>query len=197
MLSFIDLARTVISAVQKRNQENPDVKTADKTVFETMEKEVEDIDRNTNTSSDTSRAEAYKEMRRRMEKIQKSNEADPHVETADSSVFDEMQRQIEELNRKIEQQQQNQTSGQANTDGYQAKNESRAVTNSNGGSLEIRKTPSMGASKLDVRIPDGTLLQILEHSDQSIILDGQKSTFVFVNYNGHKGWILDSYLNMN
>ena len=72
----------------------------------------------------------------------------------------------------------------------------QAMTNSPG-SLALRDAPSMGAGKLDFRVPNKSLLNILEYSENSIILDGKKSRFVLIEYQGQQGWILESYLNFN
>ena len=66
-----------------------------------------------------------------------------------------------------------------------------------GGSLALRTAPEMGAPQTNFRIPDKTLLKIIQYSDNSINLDGRKSRFVLVDYNGQRGWILENYLNFN
>lgn len=196
MLNFINLARTVIKAVQSRNEENPNVKTADKSVFENMEKKVVEIEQVAQKDNTRSRADIYEEMRKRMQEVQLENEADPNIETADNSVFEDMQREIEELKKKVEAQQQaSHTSDASHTN--TAGSEMLAVINSMGGSLELRLEPNMGSAKSQVRVPDNATIQILGYSDNSIILDGRESKFVFVDYNGNRGWLLDSYLNRN
>jgi len=198
MISFINLAKSVIKAVQNNNKANPEVKTADESVFKDLEKHVEAVDNDYDMTSTNSRADAYKEMRRRMEEVQHTNEADPHVETADKSVFEEMQKQIEELQRKIENQSSDKEVPRHQTDHTQPsppQDGMLAFVNGMGGSLALRTEPSMGASQIDFRVPDNATVKVIQHSDQSIILDGKKSTFVYVEYNGTRGWILDSYLN--
>jgi hypothetical protein len=188
MFNFANLAKTVIKAIQNSNDSNPNVKTVDKSVFEKMEKHAEEVEHEVNDTNHTrSRADVYKEMNRRMEEVRRENEMDQNVETADASVFDEMQRKIEELQKKIDQQ-------AGSTPGGVATNAALAVVNSNGGSLELRMGPDMGADKHTMRVPHNATIKILERSDKSIFLDGKQSNFVYVDYNGTQGWLLDSYL---
>jgi len=161
-----------------------------------------------------SRADIYEEMRKRMEEVRVENEADPEIETADNSVFADMQKQIEELQRKIEAQEGGNMGAEEHvhdahvpdvfhsnagspTPAPSAAEEMMAVTNSMGGSLALRMEPNMGAQEHPIRVPDNALLQILGFSDNSIHLDGKETRFVFVDYNGTRGWLLDSYLNRN
>jgi len=210
MMNFFNLAKAIIKGVQTKNEANPDVKTADKSVFENMEKQMEDIDNTVVKDNTRSRADIYEEMRRRMKDVQVENEANPEVETADSSVFADMSKQIEELKRKIEEQNagnipaersygnsQSTDNAPGHTGTPSSAQEMMAVTNSMGGSLELRMEPNMGAAKHNVRVPDNALIQILGYSDNSIMLDGRESKFVYVDYNGSRGWLLDSYLNRN
>lgn len=188
MLSFVNLAKSLILAVQKNNKENPEVKTADESVFKDLENEVEQVNKDYDMTSSNSRADAYKEMRRRMEQVQQNNEANPDVETAHSSVFEEMQRKIEALQRQLESQQ-----NPAQT--QQSSNQALAFVHGMGGSLALRTEASMGAPQIEVRVPDNATVTILQQSNQAIVLDGEKSSFVYVDYNGTRGWILDAYLN--
>jgi len=202
MLNFFNLAKTLIDVVKTKNEKDENVKTADRKVFENMEEKIRDIDNTAAKDNTRTRAEIYEEMRRRMEEVRVENEADPEIETADSSVFDDMQRQIEELQKKVQEQEKvRENTGIAHTGhtapASSAAEEMMAVTNSMGGSLELRMEPNMGAQKHPVRVPDNALIQILGFSDNSIHLDGKESRFVFVDYNGTRGWLLESYLNRN
>ncbi len=203
MLNFFNLAKTIIDVVKNKNEADENVKTADRTVFENMEKKIRDIDTTVAKDNTRSRSDIYEEMRRRMEEVRVENEADPEIETADNSVFSDMQRQIEELQKKLESQEQvqeqvhvNESSGVSHSD-RSASDEMMAVTNSMGGSLELRMEDNMGAQKHPIRIPDNALIQILGFSENSIHLDGKETRFVFVDYNGTRGWLLESYLNRN
>ncbi len=205
MLNFFNLAKTLINVVKAKNETDENVKTADRTVFENMEEKIRGIEDTVEKDNTRTRADVYAEMRKRMEEVRIENEADPEIETADSSVFTDMQKQIDELQKKLEAQESANTkvgtadvfrSNTGNAAPSSAE-EMMAVTNSMGGSLELRLEPNMGAQKHAVRVPDNALIQILGYSENSIHLDGKETKFVFVDYNGTRGWLLDSYLNRN
>ncbi len=64
-----------------------------------------------------------------------------------------------------------------------------------GGSLAMRVEHKMGAGQLRQRLPDNVNVRILDHTTKnSITLDGVKSGWYQVEYEGQRGWILDSYL---
>ncbi len=64
-----------------------------------------------------------------------------------------------------------------------------------GGSLAMRVDHKMGAGTLRKRLPDNVNVRILDHTTKnSINLDGKKSGWYEVEYEGQRGWILDSYL---
>jgi len=208
MLNFFNLAKTLINVVKSKNESDENVKTADRSVFDNMEKKIRDIDETVAKDNTRTRADVYEEMRKRMEEVRIENEADPEIETADNSVFVDMQRQIEELQRKLGAQE----SGNQHVQDKEVPNvlnsnsissvprvadEMMAVTNSKGGSLALRVEPNMGAQEQQMRVPDNALIQILGFSENSIHLDGKESRFVFVDYNGTRGWLLESYLNRN
>lgn len=68
-------------------------------------------------------------------------------------------------------------------------------TNSNGGSLQMRVDPHMGAGTLTTRVPSNASIRVLEYSDQNKInLDGQVSGWYKVDYQGQQGWLLAAYL---
>ena len=73
----------------------------------------------------------------------------------------------------------------------------QAMTNSMGGSLALRSAPEMGSAQTKIRVPDKTLLRVIQYSENAINLDGRRSRFVLVDYNGQQGWILENYLNFN
>ena len=131
--------------------------------------------------------------------------ADPNVETADKSVFEDMLKEIEALKAKVAAQENaapappvfESTPAPAPTPAPSAPAEVMAMTNSNSGSLALRAKPDMGAPINTIRVPDNSLIRVIEYSDKSIILDGQETKFVLVEFDGQTGWILDSYLNFN
>lgn len=189
----------LLKQVAKSNNDNPEVKTADPVVFEEMQKKFENLE--TQEETQRSRGDLYKDYYEKVKEAQVENEASPTVETADASVYDQMMKEIEKLKEQVN----SQNNAQANIPQYDNSGssapstnmESRAMTNSMGGSLQIRTAPNMGAESLHVRIPDETIINVLEYSDNKIILDGRESRFVKIEFNGQTGWVLENYLNFN
>lgn len=192
-----NLLGTIVDEVQKRNRDNANVKTADTRVFEDIKQKFGGVDE----GSTRSRADVYKDFLEKIKQAQSENEASTEVETADKSVFDDFVQEIGKIETRVE----SQTAGQAPViDFNRAPSSSQpteegvqAMTNSSGGSLQMRQGPDMGAPKFDLWVPDSTLLRVLKYSDNSIILDGQESRFALVDYNGQQGWVLEKYLNFN
>lgn len=191
-----NLLGTIVDEVQKRNQANANVKTADTRVFEDIKAKFGGVDE----GSTRSRADVYKDFMDKLKQAQQENEASVEVETADKSVFDDFVQEIGKIETRVE----SQTAGQApvidfNTEPRPSESSAgvQAMTNSSGGSLQMRQGPDMGAPKFDIWVPDSTLLRVLKYSDNSIILDGQSSRFALVDYNGQQGWVLEKYLNFN
>ena len=185
----------IVDEVQKRNRENANVKTADSRVFEDLKTKFGGVNEDTGRS----RADVYKDFMDKLREAQKENEASTEVETADSSVFTDF---VEEIGR-IETRVESQSAGQApvidfkTSAGNAAGIGEEAITNSSGGSLQMRLNPDMGAPKSDVFVPDQSLLRVLKYSDNKIILDGAETRFALVDYNGTRGWVLERYLNFN
>ena len=193
--SLVDIIKAVVSNVQKQNKANPNVKTADSSVFDKVTKKIEAAAPKENIE------EVCEDICNEVNTVQIENEADPNVETADKSVFEEMKKEIEALKAKMAAQN-NATPAPTSTASVPPSNTSAAmpvmaITNSSGGSLAIRQQPDMGAPTIDVRIPESSMVNVLEYSTNSIILDGQAARFALVEYNGSQGWILESYLNFN
>ena len=193
-----NLLGTIVDEVQKRNKENANVKTADARVFEDIKTRFGGV----NEESTRSRADVYKDYLEKLKQIQQENEASQEVETADKSVFDDFVQEIGKLETRVE----SQSAGQAPVIDFKtspprsadhASGGVQAMTNSSGGSLQMRLNPDMGAPKSNVFVPDQSLLRVLKYSDNSIILDGQSSRFALVDYNGTQGWVLEKYLNFN
>lgn len=191
-LPFFNIIKQVIKTVKNKNQADPNVKTADPSVFDHMEKQVEQ----TNTSDSGTFLE---EMKRKVNDVQRQNQADPNVETADNSVFENMQKELEALKAKMASQNSASSApaAPAPKSAASANNQEMAMTNSGGGSLSMRTQPDMGAPTMDVRVADQSLVHVVEYSKNSIHLDGKQSRFVKVLVNGREGWILENYLNFN
>lgn len=189
---------TIIKQVQKRNNDNPNVTTANPRVFEDVQRKLEDADNQPTTSN---RADLYKDYMEKIKEAQIENEASQEVETADKSVYDDFLQEIERLKTGVE----IPNAGQAPDLDFgtpQAPSTAGAVgvqamTNSKGGSLQMRQNPSMGSPKSHIFVPDQTLLRVIEYSDNTIILDGQETRFALIDFNGQRGWVLEKYLNFN
>ncbi len=214
-MGIFDVFGEIIKQVSKKNKEDDKVKTADPVVFDEVKKKLETVE--ANIPSGGRRADVYRDYQEKVREAQRENEANPEVETADSTVFDDL---LAEIKKMQEQDQQGQSEmpqptheapvyvppiqrgplesqTQPNIPSPKAPNYgSQAMTNSPG-SLALRQAPDMGAQQMNIRVPNKSLLNILEYSENAIILDGKRSRFVLVEYQGQRGWILESYLNFN
>lgn len=209
-MSFLYVFGDLIRKVATKNREDKEVKTADKSVFDEVQKKVEEVEAQ-DTQAKT-RADILREYREKIEEAQHENEVNPEVETASRSVYDDLMAEVERMRQEEEQYNRGQVFSQGRThDPIRVLGEtpapsapssapnlgSVAVTNSMGGSLAMRAAPSMSAQKSNLRIPDKSMLKILEYSDNAINLDGRRSRFVLIEYNGEQGWVLENYLNFN
>ncbi len=200
-LPFFSILKEVIKSVKNKNQADPNVKTADPSVFDQLEKRVD--------NSKPAETEVFiEEMKRNVDHVQRENRDNPNVETADRSIFENMQKELEALKAKMAQQNNTTASAPAASSTYTnepapevkrtpAVEQTLAMTNSGGGSLSMRTQPDMGAATLDTRVADSSLVKVIQYSDNSIHLDGKNTRFVKVDVNGQVGWILESYLNFN
>lgn len=210
------LFETILHNVSKKNEADENVKTADPKVFEAVKKKVETSEHNLPTGG--RRSEVFDDYMEKILQAKDENIADPEVETADNSVFDDLLKEIEVLKEKVNAQESSNATQQRGTippldslpplgSRPQAAPQhtsrpapeagTQAMTNSQGGSLQLRVAPDMGAQKIDIRVPDRTLLRVLQYSENSIMLDGRRSRFALVDHNGQRGWILENYLNFN
>lgn len=221
-MNLKDLFGEILKNVAKKNKDDAHVKTADPRVFEAVKKKVEH--KEYNIPSGGRRSEVFDDYMEKIRQAKNENIADPEIETADNSVFDDLLKEISDLKQKVNAQES--APGAAplrqhiptletlpgvdpilRSDAPQPSSQPsapvvdevgmQAMTNSQGGSLQLRAEPSMGAQSIDVRVPDRTLLRVLKYSDNSIMLDGRKSRFALVDFNGQRGWVLENYLNFN
>ncbi len=189
-MNVMNVLVNALKKIAQKNNDNPEVKTADPVVFEQVQQKWEAVE-NTETSS-RSRADVYKDYREKILEAQRENEASSEVETADKSVFTDMLEEIERIQSGGVQSQQPHQAPKIDfpsTSGLGV-----AMTNS-GGSIQMRMAPDMGAAKADVWIPNQSGLRVLEYSKNTIILDGQTSRFALVDFQGKQGWVLEKYLN--
>lgn len=205
MFAFINLVKAALNKVQKNNRENPDVKTADESVFENLSRKVDREEKEMGNNVD--RREMFDRLRRKVQETQYENEADPQVETADTSVFDDLMKEIDVANEKFENHERHQSGGH-HTDTPSSSNDwmpnesvnhqksvnSYATTSSMGGSLQMTMEPQIGGAVNSTRVPDGSQVRIIQFSDNLINLDGKTSRFAYIDFNGQQGWIPESYL---
>jgi len=215
-MGIFDVFGEIIKQVANKNEKDEKVKTADPVVFEEVKKKLETVD--SNLPSGGRRADIYKDYQEKVLEAQKENEANPEVETADRTVFDDLLAEIKKM------QEQSQTGEARPRPTHEApvyippiqrgplesqtshrepsipqpkmSYGSQAMTNS-AGSLALRDAPNMGAQQLTIRVPNKSLLNILQYSENAINLDGKKSRFVLVEYQGQQGWLLESYLHFH
>jgi hypothetical protein len=198
---LFDAMRKVITNVQKQNEDDPEVKTADTRVFEEMSRKVEEAEANVPETSGQP-TDIFDMMREKMKQTQVENERDPEVETADVRVFDNLLKEIERLKEKVETEVPatpevpKTVPGDILTSNMEpgAGTGMMMKTNSGGGSLALRLKPDMGSPVNSVRVPHQSAVRILNQSNKSIRLDGQVAHWIEVEYDGQIGWILDTYL---
>lgn len=301
MSLLANIIQTAVKKVQENNRKNPDVKTADSSIFDKLKEKFEDVKNNARPRERGESTNILDQLRNRIDDVKRDNEADPNVETADSVVFDDMKRELEELKAKIAAEEQVEADSriaelraqmereeqakedarmqelraqikreeEAKADAARRQREAEAedarrkrnaeikmpslgdlsintptvpnapqvpslgdlninkpnpshrtiprpanppqpsvgykevtagqmaLTNSNGGSLQLRVNPDMGAPMTKVFVPDASMIRVLGYSDHSVNLDGRDVRFVLVEYDGQKGWTFESYLNFN
>lgn len=193
---LINVLGTIVKQVAKRNERNENVKTADPVVFEEVQRKMETVDMGGN--AERSQDELFQDYLEKMREAKVENEANPNVETADKSVYEDLVQEIERLKVKVVSQNQRRDIDMPGIEIPQARApQMMQAWNSSGATIETRNAPTMGAPKSTLRIPNNATFTVLDYSENSIILDGQKSRFVLVESNGQKGWVLENYLNFN
>lgn len=103
MSLFTTLITQAIKKVQENNHKNPNVKTADTSVFDKLKDKLDQAKAKAGDRNE-GRGGLFDQLRNRIDETRKENEADPNVETADASVFDDMQKELEALKAKIAEQ---------------------------------------------------------------------------------------------
>jgi CCR4-NOT transcriptional regulation complex NOT5 subunit len=212
-MSFLYAFGDLLGKVLAKNRDDKNVKTAEKSVFDEVQKKVEQVEAQDTQAK--SRGDILREYREKILEAQQENEVNPEVETAPRSVYDDLMAEVEKMREQEEQYNREQVLGRGGHDPIRVLDDmptpqptrptqssmpnlgAQAVTNSMGGSLAMRAAPDMGAQQSNLRIPDKSLLRILQYSDNAIHLDGRRSRFVLVDYKGQQGWVLENYLNFN
>lgn len=204
MLNLINLVRNITNSVQERNQKDPEVKTADVSIFDKLNERLNNEEGIDNADS---HVDMFERMKNHVDEVKYENECDVECETAEPSVFENLQREIQILRQKVEAQEANDSIGQqsdswvAPTPNAESFNQQsgpmQAMTNSQGGSLGISKNPQIGGDQFPVRVPDQSVVTVISYSDNMINLDNKNSRFAYIEYNGQRGWIPEVYLNFN
>lgn len=216
-MGLFSVLKQMAEQVQERNKRNPNVQTADSSVFDKIKDAVEGLKKKHEDPDEVARrkrVEAVEELKERVHEVKCENEADPNCETADSSVFDELNDMLEkykaesttpsssytqptDINKEVIYEEVTPTPAPAPAPSSSGDDRVVALTNSMGGSLALRAEPDFGSATNTIRIPDMSRVFIMGYSKHSINLDGKDSRWVHVEYEGQQGWVLEGYLNFN
>jgi len=216
-MGLFSALKDLANQVQNRNRSNPKVETAPGTIFDSIKNAIEDVKNNTDCEDDNpmpeKRTETVEQLKERVIEVQRQNEADPNIPTADSSIFDELSSILDK--HKSETGSSYSNSDESEVFGQEAEYEEVvpiprstptpsfdddrvvAITNSMGGSLALRAKPDLGAAVNQIRVPDASRVYVVEYSKHSINLDGRDSRWVHIDHDGQSGWVLEGYLNFN
>lgn len=97
--NILDIVLKTINEVQKNNQTNPNIETADPNVFDLIKGKLQDIDqksRNKRASKGKTPESIFDLIKNQIEGARKENEKDPNVKTAPGSIFDEILNKIDQ-----------------------------------------------------------------------------------------------------
>jgi len=101
MSLFANLVKNAVEKVQERNRNNPNINTADNSIFDKLKDKFDDVKNNVDSRRERGGTNLLDQLRNRIDQVKHDNEANPNVETADNSVFDDMKRELDELKAKI------------------------------------------------------------------------------------------------
>ncbi len=101
MSLFANLIKNAVEKVQERNRNNPNINTADNSVFDKLKDKFDEVKNNVGTRRERGGTNLLDQLRDRIDQVKRDNEANPNIETADNSVFDDMKRELDELKAKI------------------------------------------------------------------------------------------------
>ena len=101
MSLFANLVKNAVEKVQERNRNNPNINTADGSVFDKLKDKFEEVKNNVDSRRQKGGTNLLDQLRDRIDQVKRDNEANPNVETADNEVFDDMKRELDELKAKI------------------------------------------------------------------------------------------------
>ncbi|MEE9437814.1 MAG: hypothetical protein V3V14_02360 [Saprospiraceae bacterium] len=98
MANILDILSKTIEDVQRKNNNDPNVETADPSIFDLLRKEVNKIDKkvqNNQSRKGKNPKSIFDMIRDGIEGVQKKNRKDPNVKTAPKSIFDQLLKKIE------------------------------------------------------------------------------------------------------
>lgn len=213
-MGLFSVLKELANKVKHKNEANPNVETAPGTIFKSIQDAIENVKQNSECVDDDpmpeKRTQTVEELKERVFEVQRQNEADPNIPTADSSIFDELSDLLDkhkaqpgashiEESEVFEHDAEYEEVIPRSSSPAPSSSSDRlmAITNSMGGSLALRAEPDFGAALNELRIPDATIIQIIKYSDHSINLDGKDSRWALINYEGQQGWVLEGYLSFN
>ncbi len=96
--NIFDMILNTINDVQTRNQKNPNVETADPTVFDLIKNKLQNLDeknRAKRTQRGKSPVSILDRIRKEIEGARRENKRDKNVPTADKSIFDNILKKID------------------------------------------------------------------------------------------------------
>jgi len=100
MANVLNVILKTIEDVQTKNRKNPNIKTADPSVFDLLRRKIGEIDgkvKNNQTQNGRSNPKSILEMiKDGIEGVRKDNRADKKVPTADKSVFDDLFKRLDQ-----------------------------------------------------------------------------------------------------
>lgn len=98
MANILDILSKTIEDVQRKNEQDPNVETADPSIFDLLRKQVNKIDKkvqNKQASSGKNAKSIFDMLKDGIKGVQKNNRKDPNVQTAPKSVFDKLLKTVE------------------------------------------------------------------------------------------------------
>lgn len=101
MSLFANLVKNAVEKVQERNRNNPNINTADGSVFDKLKDKFDEVKNNVDSRRQKGGTNLLDQLRDRIDQVKRDNEANPNVKTADNEVFDDMKRELDELKAKI------------------------------------------------------------------------------------------------
>ena len=100
MANVLDVILKTIQDVQQKNQKNPNVETADPSVFDLLRNKIQDIDakaKNNQLQKGKRNPKSILDLiKNGIEGARKENKKDPNVQTAPGSIFDDILKKVDQ-----------------------------------------------------------------------------------------------------